>query len=563
MYCSKCGNQVEHDNNFCSECGYPVPAHTNVEKAAQEMEGAVITQHQGLPVERTEKHPNYFIRHWRGDLTLGVSFWVNIFLLNAILSLLILPFQLPSIAQDINELFGVRGSFIFALGFEATVLAIWVWQVVGTWRCASRRMSEGIRVGPGIVKFLIVIGTIGTVARVGNSLGLYGALFEHSIQDLYGSYDLSVQGDKMYLNGQFSSGVSESVRDSLRIHQGIQYLVLDSKGGYIFEGQKLASIVKENTLMVHISDQCLSSCLLVLAEGYRRTASPLSRIGIHQATDILKEEANSEEVFRPVLARGFPRSDFNRGMATKHDDMWLVNLDALVGSGFLDDVIELSGPRTASSLTPNTRLERKKIFNDALSKQPMYLALKKVYPDVYDRVLNRMISEIAEYTSLETAFEKGIKIGEEEMAPLLPTVVPMAGDQEVIEFVSAFIEILKKLDKPLCYSYGFGVENTSKTNALRDLPTSFTARLNNSFEKLILSSAEAIPRSVATESELEPVWLSMDEDLLMAFVLYDKSRSLSNDEKATLCDAAIALYNGALRLAPTEAASVLRFLFAS
>jgi hypothetical protein len=41
-----------------------------------------------LPVEPViENRPNYFVRHWRGELSLGISYWINSLIGNATLFL--------------------------------------------------------------------------------------------------------------------------------------------------------------------------------------------------------------------------------------------------------------------------------------------------------------------------------------------------------------------------------------------------------------------------------------------------------------------------------------------
>jgi hypothetical protein len=106
-------------------------------------------------VERADQaHRNYFVRHWRGDLSLAVSFWINGFLVNAVLlAVALVPIiYLERNPQDAN-LTILALTLLFLLAWA--LLAIW--QLVGIWRSASHHVLRGGRKFWSIAAKVVVV----------------------------------------------------------------------------------------------------------------------------------------------------------------------------------------------------------------------------------------------------------------------------------------------------------------------------------------------------------------------------------------------------------------------
>jgi hypothetical protein len=95
------------------------------------------------PVTAPSNRPgSWFARHWRGELTLAQSYWIN-------MGLLSVPFGLLGAAL------GASGESAFAdaprvfsaltLALLAGCLIIAPWQIVGVWRAAKRHVTTGGR----------------------------------------------------------------------------------------------------------------------------------------------------------------------------------------------------------------------------------------------------------------------------------------------------------------------------------------------------------------------------------------------------------------------------------
>ena len=94
-------------------------------------------------------------KHWRGEISLPISFWINGILLTLILmlSMVILVFLLPQYSEQ------------FYFGFIVTVnILIYPWQGVGVWRSSSRYVENtGKKFWAHAARICVVLGFLGFI----------------------------------------------------------------------------------------------------------------------------------------------------------------------------------------------------------------------------------------------------------------------------------------------------------------------------------------------------------------------------------------------------------------
>lgn len=75
-------------------------------------------------------------------------------------------------------------------------------------------------------------------------------------------------------------------------------LVLDSPGGSVVEGERLAHMIRDNDIAVVIPNngKCVSACFLLLAAALRRFAEADALVGVHSASESGEETATSMAV---------------------------------------------------------------------------------------------------------------------------------------------------------------------------------------------------------------------------------------------------------------------------
>jgi hypothetical protein len=108
---------------------------------------------------------NYVVRHWRGDLPLALSYFVN-----GCLSSLLSISAVVAASQLIQP---VNGSFTIALSislFWLFISALAIWQLVGIWRSAGKHKRQG---GSGFwaraARVMVGFGVLSSVGMVTNT----------------------------------------------------------------------------------------------------------------------------------------------------------------------------------------------------------------------------------------------------------------------------------------------------------------------------------------------------------------------------------------------------------
>ena len=115
----------------------------------------------------TDTQANYFVRHWRGELSLPVSYWVNGVLIG--IGLAVVAFAIAmGIATGMQGSPSVRptlGVFIL-VAFAVDAIHI-VWGGVGVWRSATNYRAQGRpAVWAILAKIAVVLGVLRTFAEM-------------------------------------------------------------------------------------------------------------------------------------------------------------------------------------------------------------------------------------------------------------------------------------------------------------------------------------------------------------------------------------------------------------
>lgn len=123
---------------------------------------------RGWPVEEG----SYVGRHWTGDLSLGVSFWVNSFLLGIAFGVIVF-IVVYAVASG-----GNRGAIMLVLiALIPISITLSVWQLVGIWRSAENHKYHTGRKGWAVVaQVLVVLGWLGLVLNTVDTISLIAKL---------------------------------------------------------------------------------------------------------------------------------------------------------------------------------------------------------------------------------------------------------------------------------------------------------------------------------------------------------------------------------------------------
>ncbi len=281
----------------------------------------------------------YIEQHWRGNLSLNLSFWVNLvllFILFGILERFLFP---PYIENESAVTAAVIAYFI------VVKLIVYPWQVVGVLRTCDLRIKSdtgrswatAAQIGLVVSLAVTLLATIETWQSLQvfkRDLVLKGV---SPPEPLY-SLDLIEQDTLIHLRGPFQIGITNRVADMIERYPEIRGIILDSEGGQIYEGRGLARLIREHNLQTFSLDRCLSSCTTAFVAGTTRTLGINARLGFHQyktyslipSIDVAAEQAKDMAIFEQQGVS----SDFLEKLFTHPpEEMWWPEIDELINAG--------------------------------------------------------------------------------------------------------------------------------------------------------------------------------------------------------------------------------------
>jgi hypothetical protein len=229
------------------------------------------------------RRKNYFARHWRGELSLPVSFWIN-GILAGIITL--------SINVGINASLDFKDDFQPGIALAAELL-IWtatsivaVWQLVGLWRSATN-YRKALKIVWGVVaKVWVVLGAAEWVL----DFAVSGAPQIKELYNIYrgdeemGSYAFRVlrDGRELEFSGGITFGAAKEFQRFLDAMGVVQVVHLNSPGGRVAEAERIGRLLEARKLSTYVVNDCLSACTHIFLSGRERLISPDGRLGFHQ-----------------------------------------------------------------------------------------------------------------------------------------------------------------------------------------------------------------------------------------------------------------------------------------
>ena len=289
---------------------------------------------------------SYIANHWRGDLSLAKSYWLNTFLLS--LPITMMFSSLEELAQVVRTM--EETALFFWLLAALTVFAVpfTVWQLIGTWRSATKRtMNTGKSGWSSVAKVVMVLGWLqfgGGLAQIADEWPVYRELGRYTLGlDPVGDYSVTVidGGSGIAVRGAMARGVVDDVRAALTRTQEPIYVELDSQGGRIGVGDSLNRLIRERGLATLVRGQCYSACSLAFLGGQGRILGEDGVIGFHQAASSLEDspsvrvmEGSADELQRTVMREAGVRAWFiDEAMATPSERMWTPSREVLADGG--------------------------------------------------------------------------------------------------------------------------------------------------------------------------------------------------------------------------------------
>lgn len=123
-------------------------------------ENTITKQVEQLPASQMEqKVDNFFIAHFKGDVSLGISYWVN----NLVIAGFFIPLILVIWIVATADIIGL-GSIIVAV-LAGGISYGWAW--VGLWRSSDKHQARGgKRFWAVAAKVVLILNIIGTLLQI-------------------------------------------------------------------------------------------------------------------------------------------------------------------------------------------------------------------------------------------------------------------------------------------------------------------------------------------------------------------------------------------------------------
>ena len=335
----------------------------------------------------------YFTRHWRGELSLARSYWVN----NVLLAT---PFAFA--LTGLMSWISVKGdslqvSAITVLVGMPLLVALNIWCLVGAWRAATHYLSEqGSKLWGWLARGTLALGALQLALSV--LLGLLPNVGEfwqmaRGVDPLgQATISLSADGRSVRLEGVIGMGDGERLRALLASDaaRGIKRVELVSPGGRVREAERMASALKKHGHGARAVGTCASACTLVFLGGNPRHLAPEGQLGFHRAStgtyNPVFEELANQELAKSYRELGLPEVMIDKTLDTPSRGMWFVPRKELVAH----QLIAPSPQTLAIPLPPAGTPAARADIDDALRMHPVWEALERRTLGTVDAVAQAM-----------------------------------------------------------------------------------------------------------------------------------------------------------------------------
>lgn len=183
-------------------------------------------------------------------------------------------------------------------------------------------------------------------------------------------------GREVEIRGPMGAGAAARLQGVLEAHPGVRFVHLNSPGGWVTEGTRLARVIHAGGLGTYTATGCYSACVLAFAAGNPRVLNPDARLGLHStsgrdADPIFITLGN--ELYQKVLLRyGVSAGLAAWSTSTPSNSLWMPDPRELLTGHLVDRVsaegFSPSGESLASFASPAASFEARYAFLSELQR---------------------------------------------------------------------------------------------------------------------------------------------------------------------------------------------------
>lgn len=510
----------------------------------------------------------WFIAHWRGDLSLGVSYWGMGALVYV--AYFLVAFGIAAIATPIGGSYAIS---IYWITFWLSASLIQIWLMVGIWRSADRHVGRGGSHGWATTAKVMVV--IGALSAIGSFLDDRNGLktIQESLAQVrrVSGYKYEVRplrnGTELEIRGDFGVGIADAFDKALAANPGVRVIQIDSSGGLIAEAKRVRESIRSRGLTTYVSRECTSAATLAFLGGVERFVSDKAKLGFHQPTfptmgdEAVRKGLADEETY--IVSVGVNREFVRKAFTFQGTNVWYPTQVELVSAGVVTGITtgDQFGMTAIDSWKDKTKLEQD------LLKTPLFQALKDFEPTIYSKILAAFYESAHKGNSQNDLRAITIPLIQKAAMQRLPRT----SDNAVIAFVSVLVtemDVLVEVSPEYCYDYLYPSAG-QYTNYSRY----FSAELSNAeldATKNVITTFDATI-AVPNESQVMPditkalrfIISKYGNDAVTVIENIDKPEVRSKMDKKLVCSVISDMYRSILKLPPKKAARTLRYLFAN
>ncbi|CAN5758257.1 hypothetical protein BH11PSE8_BH11PSE8_07650 [soil metagenome] len=413
---------------------------------------------------------NSLVAHWRGELPLPLSFWLNWAALTTLIgtALGLETIRVDVLGQDLRW-----GGLAVLIGWPA-MLVVAIWGAVGAWRSASARRALAAaplwpwaaQAGTGLGMAFIVAST---VANFLPEAAGYAQLARGTDPLGQSTVTLSRDGRRLHLEGYVGRGDADRVEALLRNAPEVTLVEIASPGGRLAEATRIAQGLRARPRHIRVTGACDNACAVILMAGQRRQWAPGAQIGFHRVplasfNPAIKLLADRQQHDAYVQA-GLPEAVVARMAKTSATSAWHPDASDLVAHGLLtvpDRPFDIDLPAARDAAVPD--------YIDALHANPAWDAIERRFPGSVTRASEQMQAARA-----QGADDPATQIeGQRSIEPLMQTLLLGASPELRIRFIELLAQQLEAAHPP-------GTENCREllagdTTARASLPAALAWR---------------------------------------------------------------------------------------
>jgi hypothetical protein len=515
------------------------------------------------------RHNNFIARHWRGEYSLGASYWWFGFLGNLAVGL---------IAATLAAVFQVERGFD-PKAILCTVASVWLasglvalWQTVGVWRSANRHITRRKLIGKRspwawLAKIAVGLAALRLIASFASS-GV-PQLVETSRMAFLGDPDIPAysirvmrNGTEAEITGGFKYGLTDDFSKILKASRQIKVVHLDSLGGRVGEAIRLHTLLRAQGVDTYVASGCYSACTIAFAAGRSRFIAKGATLGFHAPAfpGISKEELDAASLDQKqiFIESGFKKYFVDKALSTPSSDMWTPSAETMVTA----DVISGISYGTDFALSGfGSDVSKERIALYFAKNVPLLQSLKDRFPKKYDEIVGPYYEDfIAGKTEAEAS-----KHARKTINATIAAMRPLADDEVLVEIGSSYADEYSALgaESPgLCYQYASGV--ATKQDFSADLPSDLLAR-ENDLNKRIIETARG--RQDVSPEVVSDLWKKLSAQLDAKGIGLEQIKLLASDKIAApryaeYCAVSVTMYREIAKMPQREAAIIMQQMLA-